>query len=136
MSNILTVDTAMNEPRRIVIPAEGRRRFLPFLPVKEIVISIPNPSIRQAQKLRQKYYAFASAWVNKDERALAGISMDIVAGVFKSCRPIFTKWWIKRILNDAAFTQIVDFILAPTREKEEEYLKNALTLQKAVEKQV
>jgi hypothetical protein len=136
MSNVLAISTAMNEPRQIIIPAEGRRKFLPFLPAKEIVIDIPNPSIRQAQKMRAKYYAFISAWVNKDERALAKISMGLVVDAFKSCRPIFTKSWIKRCLTNEAFTQILDFILQPTKEKEEEYLKNALTLQKVVEKQV
>jgi hypothetical protein len=135
MRDILTIDAVMNEPRQIVIPAEGRRRFLPFLPFKEIVIDIPNPSIRRTQYLRQQYYTFVSAWVNKDERTLAKVSMDIVADAFKSCRPIFTRWWIKRNLNDVAFAQIVDFILQPIKEREEEYLKNALTLQKAAKKQ-
>jgi hypothetical protein len=136
MANILTIDTIMNEPRQIIISAEGRKKFLPFFPAKEIVINIPNPSIRKAQKMRQQYYAFVSAWVTKDQKLLARLSLDIVADVFKSCRPIFTKSWIKRCLTNEAFTQILDFILQPTKEKEEEYLKNALTLQKATEKQV
>jgi hypothetical protein len=134
MTNILTIDTVMNEPRKIIIPAEGRRTFLPFFPAKEIVIALPNPSIRKAQQMRQKYYAFVSAWVNKDQKLLSRISIDIVADVFKSCRPFFTKCWIKRCLTDETFVQILNFILEPTKEKEEEHLKNVLALQKAAEK--
>jgi hypothetical protein len=131
MANTLTINTVMDEPRKIIIPAEGRRRLLPFFPAKEIVIALPNPSIRKAQQMRQKYYAFVSAWVSKDQKLLSRISLDIVADVFKPCRPIFTKLWIKRCLTNDTFTQIFDFILQPTREKEEEHLKNAQALQKA-----
>jgi len=134
MSDVLTINTAMDEPRKIVILAEGRRSFLPFLPAKDIVIAIPNPSIRKAQQMRAKYYAFVSAWVNKDQKLLSRISLDIVADAFKSCRPFFTKLWIKHCLTNDTFTQIFDFILQPTREKEEEYLKNAMALQKAAKK--
>lgn len=138
MTNVLTIDTAMDEPRQIVLLIEGRRGFLPFLSAgrpKQVTISIPNPSIRRAQHLRQQYYAFVKAWVDKDEKALAKISLDIVAEAFRSYRPLFTKRWIMRSLNNTTFTQVLDFILAPTREKEEEYLKNAIALQKAAKKQ-
>jgi hypothetical protein len=134
MANILTIDTVMNEPRKIIILAEGRRTFLPFLPAKKIVVTLPDPSIREAQQMRQKYYAFVGAWVNKDQKLLSQISLNIVADVFKSFRPIFTKLWIKRCLTNETFAQILNFILEPTKEKEEEYLKNVLALQKAAEK--
>lgn len=133
MDKRLTIDAVMNEPRQIELIIEGRRlRFLPFLStkLKQITLNIPNPSIRQAQVLRQKYYSFVHAYVNKNEKVLAKISMDIVADAFKSYRPIFTKWWVLRNLNDTVFTQILDFIFQPTKEQEEERLKNALTLQK------
>jgi hypothetical protein len=137
MTNVLTINTAMDEPRQIVLLIEGRKRILPFLSAepKQITVNIPNPSIRKAQHLRQQYYAFVKAWVDKDEKTLAQISLDIVAEAFRSYRPLFTKRWIMRSLNNTTFTQVLDFILAPTREKEEEYLKNAITLQNAAKKQ-
>jgi hypothetical protein len=138
MADKLNLDTIMNEPRKIEITLGGRRlKYLPFLSAqkKQITVNIPNPSIRKAGELRAKYWAFAKAWANKEQMVMARIMLDVVSEVFKPYRPFFTKGWVARNLDNDSFIQIYDFIMQPTKEKEEEYLKNALTLQKVVENQ-
>jgi chorismate mutase len=133
MANHITIDTVMNEPRQVDIILRGRKlRFLPFLSTKtkQITVSIPNPSIREAGVLRQKYYTFINAWVNKNEAVMTRIMLDVVAEIFKSYRPFFTKRWVLHNLDDEKFIQLYDLIMKRTKEKEEEYLKNAMTLQK------
>lgn len=133
MAKRLSIEAVMNEPRQIDITLEGRRlRFLPFISTKtkQLTVNIPNSSIREAGELRQKYYAFVNAWVNKKEAVMTRIMLDTVSDIFKPYRPFFTKWWVLRNLNNDSFIQIYDFIMLPIKEKEEEYLKNVIALQK------
>lgn len=129
MSKVLTLDTVLNEPRQIIIKTRGRK--LPLLPAKpkEIVINLPNPSLRQAEKLRRQYYQLANAYVNKDPQAMADISLQIVIDALKPSFPKISRRWIYKNLDEVTFAQILDFILQPTREREEQYLKNVLALQ-------
>jgi hypothetical protein len=133
MAEKLNLDAVMNEPRQIIMTLEGRKSILPFLSTKtkQIIVDIPNLSIRQAQKLRQQYYTFVYAYVRKDEKSLAMISMDIMVKIFRPYHPWFTKHWILHRFNNDAFSKILDFIFQPTKEREEELLKNAIALQKS-----
>lgn len=127
--NVLNLNTVTNEPRQIVIKTRGIK--LPLCPSKpkEIVINLPNPSLRHAEKLRRQYYQLANAYINKDPQVMADISLRIVIDALRPSLPRISKRWIYKNLDDSAFAQILDFILQPTREREEEYLKKVLALQ-------
>jgi hypothetical protein len=137
MENHFTLNTVMNGPTQVDIVLRGRRlRFLPFITTKtkQITIDIPNPSIRKAGELRKKYWAFAGAWVEKNQAVMVRIMLDVVADIFKSYRRFFTKWWVINHLDNDTFIQLYELIMKPTKDNEEEYLKNFLTLQKIKQK--
>jgi hypothetical protein len=131
MENILTQTTITNEPREISHTIM-MKKFHPFPFLRNVMVEInwkiPNPSIRQSQKLSDAYIQIVSKIDSDPENMVRYIAGFVVVALEKSTYPISPEW-IEQYLSEEALAQIYEFLSQPIQARIEDQIKNRQALQ-------